>query len=103
MSDKRASGRAAVERLQDWRLDLDESTAIQKRAHRRERARTRLEYRHTLIAIGDQVQIPLAVAHFGIAELQVAAYTLGWQRQQRLREHPEALHLKRLFTRMRQE
>ncbi len=103
MRHEGARGGAAVQRLQDWRLDLDEAVAVEELAHRGEHAGAREEDRELHIAVGDQVQIALAVACLRIEELEVAARALGWQRAQRLGQQLVVIHAHRLLAGLRRE
>ncbi len=103
MRHEGARGGAAVQRLQDRCLDLDEAVAVQELAHRGEHAGARDEDRELHVAVGDQVQIALAVACLGIEELEVAARALGRQRAQCLGQQLVVIHAQRLLAGLRRE
>src|SRR6185437_3051022 len=59
--------RAAVERLQDGRLDLEEAAPVEERAQARDEPRARGEDRAGL-GRHQEVEVALAVAHLDVAQ-----------------------------------
>ena len=93
---ERARQRAAVERLQDRRLDLDEAGVVELAADRGDDLRARDEQLARLL-VGHQVELAAAVARLDVLQ---AVVLLG-RRAQRLREHGEALDPQRHLAALR--
>src|SRR5260370_31071968 len=66
MRDKWASSGATIERLQDRRLDFDEAVLIQVTTHSGNHAAANNKDLFGLIAISNQLQVALALAHLYI-------------------------------------
>ena len=81
---------AAVERLQDRRLDLDEAVVVERAAHRGDDPRARLEQGAHLGA-RDQVELTAAEARLDVGQPVV----LVGRRAQRLGQHGEGGHPQR--------
>ena len=87
---ERPRQRAAVDRLQHRRLDLDEALVVEEAADRRDDARARDEQLARLL-VGDQVELALAVAGLDVLE----AVVLLRRRAQRLGQQRPVLDLER--------
>jgi hypothetical protein len=87
---ERAREGAAVERLKDRRLDLEEAVRVEPAAHRGDHARAQDEQLARLL-VGDQVELAAAVARLGVLE---PVELLG-RREQRLREQRPAVGAQR--------
>ena len=85
-----ARQRAAVQRLQDGRLDLDEALAVEVAAHRGDDPRA-VDEQPARVLAGDQVELAPAVARLDVAETVV----LVGRRAQRLGEDLEGLDAQR--------
>ena len=70
VGDERPRGRAAVERLQDRRLDLDEARVVEEAADRGDHLRAGDEDRARLL-VGDQVELAVAMAGLDVGEAVV--------------------------------
>src|SRR5260370_17388384 len=66
MGDEWASRRAPIQRLQDGRFNFDEAMFIQVASHGRDGATAYHEYIARLFAVGDQVQVTLALAYLNV-------------------------------------
>src|SRR2546428_2713670 len=81
MGDKGTSGRATIERLQYRRLHFDETMFIQVAAHSSNGTATRDKDAASLLTIGDQVKVALALANLLIFQpvilLRQGTDTLG--------------------------
>ena len=87
---ERPRQRAAVDRLEHGRLDLDKAPLVEPAAHRADDLRPQDEQLARLL-VGHQVELAVAVAQLDVGE---AVVLLGrWA--QRLREHAEVLHAQR--------
>src|SRR5579884_110930 len=71
MRDKGASGCAAIEGLQDGRLDLQKTMFIEIATHGADDAAARDKDSAYLFAVGDQVKVPLALAQFSIFQTMI--------------------------------
>jgi hypothetical protein len=90
---ERARERAAVERLQDGGLHLDEALAVQVAADRGDDPRA-VGKQPASVLVGDQVQLAVAVARLDVAEPRV----LVRGRSQGLGEQREAIDPQRDLT-----
>ncbi len=81
---------AAVERLQDRRLDLDEAALVEPAAHLADRAGAQGEEAAALL-VGDQVELALAVAGLDVLE----AVELVGRRAQALGQQPPVVDRQR--------
>ena len=90
VGDERARRRAAVERLQDRRLDLDEAGVVEEAAHRGDHLGPRDEHGAALLA-REQVDLALPVARLDVGQPVV----LVGRRAHRLGEQREAVELER--------
>ncbi len=88
MRRERLRGRAAGDRMQHRRLDLEEAVAAHEVADRRDRAAARDERRARLVA-DDQVDVALPVLHLLVGE----PVELVGQRPQRLRQEADRRRL----------
>ena len=93
---ERARERAAVERLQDRRLDLDEAVVVEVAAHGGDDLGARDEQLARLL-VGHEVELPAAVARLDVLQ---AVVLLG-RRAQRLREHGEVVDPQRDLAALR--
>jgi hypothetical protein len=93
---ERARVRAAVQRLQDRRLDLEEAARVQELPHGADHARARDEDL-ARFGIGEHVQVALAVARLDVHQ---AVELLG-QRAVGLREEPLLARLERELALLR--
>ena len=82
--DERLGQRAAVERLQHRRLDLDEAAVVQEPAHRGDDLRA-LDEDLARVVVGGEVQVALAVARLDAGE---AVVLLGHAAQRLAEELP---------------
>ena len=87
---ERPRERAAVDRLEHRRLDLDEAALVEEAPHRRDHAGARDEQLARLL-VGHQVELALAEARLGVGEPVVL---LG-RRAQRLGQHGDVLEAQR--------
>jgi hypothetical protein len=87
---ERARQRAAVDRLQHRRLDLEEAVAVEVAAHGGDDPRAVDEHLAAL-GVGDQVQLALAVARLDVGQ----AVVLVGGRAQRLRQHSDTVDQER--------
>ena len=95
---ERPRHRAAVERLQDRRLDLDEALAVEVGAHRGDDVRPRDEQRARLLG-GHEVELAVAKARLDVLQ----AVELVRRRAQALGQQLEALHAQRQLPAARAE
>ena len=86
VSRERARQRAAVQRLQDRGLDLDEAVLVERPADLGDRRRPQLEALEHL-RVGDQVELAVAEAELDVGEARV----LVGERAQRLRQRVPGL------------
>jgi hypothetical protein len=87
---ERARERAAVDRLEHRRLDLDEAALVEPPAHRGDHLGAHDEQLARLL-VGDEVELAVAVAQLDVLE----PVALLGRRAQRLREHAEVLEAQR--------
>ena len=71
VGDERPRRGAAVERLEDRRLDLDEAVVVERAPQRRDDLRPRQEERARLL-VADQVELAPAEARLDVAEAVIA-------------------------------
>ena len=90
---ERPAGAAAVDRLQDRRLDLDEAGVVEEPADLADHLRARDEHLARLL-VRHQVELALAVAGLDVGE----AVVLLRRRAQRLREQRPVVELQRQLT-----
>ena len=92
------AGRAARDRQQRRRLDLEEAARVDEAPHLRDDARAR-DHHVAHVRVDDQVDVAAAVALLGVLQ----PVPLVGQRLQRLAEHLERAHVQRQIARLRAE
>src|SRR5579863_432941 len=99
MGDKWPRRRASIKRLQDGRFYFDETMFVQVASHGCNDAAARNEYVARLFAVGDQIQVTLALAQLNVFQPVV----LLRQGTQPLRQDAIFKYVQGALTRARQE
>ena len=97
--DERPRQRAAVERLQHRRLDLDEAVLVEVAAHRARSTLRAGHERRARLLVGDQVELAAAKARLDVGQ----AVVLVGRRAQALGEHREVVDAQRELAAARAE